>query len=98
MEIAIAGTSYVGSSNAIPPAHFEVVALDIVPETIVMRDRDASPIGDTEFIVIAVSANCGTVTNFFRIGPVRASANPGHCETYQDQRHFHRDVRAHCAR
>lgn len=37
MKIAIAGTGYVGISSAIPPAqHNQVVALDIVPETIEM--------------------------------------------------------------
>ena len=49
MKIAVAGTGYVGLSNAILLSqHHEVIALDIIPERIKQLNNKISPLEDSD--------------------------------------------------
>lgn len=73
MKIAVAGTGYVGLSNAVLLAqHNEVVALDIVEEKVAMINRRESPIADTE------------IEEYLRSKPLRLKATTDKQEAYAD--------------
>lgn len=72
MKIAIAGTGYVGLSNAVLLSqHNEVVALDIVPEKVAKLNRKESPIMDAE------------IEDYLRHKPLRLRATLDKREAYE---------------
>ncbi|MFC0468986.1 nucleotide sugar dehydrogenase [Halalkalibacter kiskunsagensis] len=73
MKIAVAGTGYVGLSNAVLLAqHFEVVAIDIIQEKVDMINRKESPIIDKE------------IEEFLTTKELHLVATTDTCQAYKD--------------
>ena len=73
MKIAIAGTGYVGLSNAVLLAqHHDVVALDILPAKVDMINRRASPIDDPD------------IAHYLKHVPLRLKATTDPMEAFAD--------------
>lgn len=73
MKIAIAGTGYVGLSNAVLLAqHHDVVALDILPDKVEMINRRVSPIDDPD------------IAHYLKHVPLRLKATTDPMEAFAD--------------
>ena len=75
MKIAIAGTGYVGLSNAILLAqNHEVMAVDVIQEKVDMINNKISPIVDNEidYVIISTPTNYDPELNYFNTRTVEA--------------------------
>jgi len=73
MKIAVAGTGYVGLSNAVLLAqHHQVVALDINPDRVALINSRKAPIEDSE------------IADFLANRPLDLTATLDHREAYED--------------
>jgi len=81
MKITIAGTGYVGLSNAILLAqHNEVIALDIIKEKVEMINNKKSPIIDAE------------IEEYLATKELNLTATTDNYEAFKDAEYKHRNI------
>lgn len=84
MNIAVAGTGYVGLSLAtLLSQHNHVMAVDIIPEKVDMVNHRKSPIQDEYIEEVSGREGSGSHGHHGRRGGVSGCGNRDYCHAYQ---------------